>query len=58
MPLSMVTVLAFDVVQLKVADSPALIVWGYTEKLTAGGLRTVTVTDAVVVPQGHVAVNV
>jgi len=58
-PLSMVTLVAFVVDQLKVVAPPAGIVAGVAVKLlTVGNALTVTVTVALAVPPGPVAVSV
>ena len=58
-PLSMVTLVAFVVVQLNVVELPAGIVEGDAVKLlTVGNGLTVTVTVDVAVPPGPVAVSV
>jgi len=58
-PLSIVTVVAFVVVHVRVDDWPAMIAVGFAVKLAVGaGLVTVTVTCFVVVPPAPVAVSV
>ena len=59
-PLSIVRLSAPVVIQLRVADPPAVIVGGTTEKLSIVGDAglTVTVTVEVAVPPGPVAANV
>jgi len=57
-PLSIVTLVAFVVVQESVEDCPADTVEGFAMKVLVGGGFTVTVADADWVPPGPVAVTV
>jgi hypothetical protein len=56
MPLLNVTDVAFEEFQLRVAVDPAFTVEGSTTMLSVGRAMTVTITEAVVVPPGPVAV--
>jgi hypothetical protein len=59
MPLSIETLVAFEVVHVNVAWFPGVMVVGETERLAVGGdACTVTVATAVVVPFAPVAVKV
>jgi len=58
MPLSIVTDVAFVVVQVNVEDCPVVMEAGLAANVIAGGSFTVTVTCFVTVPPAPVAVSV